>query len=144
MPSKFPSTSEETVLPITTWRRVAEPKENKLESALFYVCLVTLLFLFGSIYYRDAIPKSSPFAYLVCLLDAGMLSSLWASLPAPVVLFAFAPYFAEPSKVPTVRYSIYLLYILGVVMGALVFGHETMAMQCAMDVEIGGPGCLSG
>ncbi|KAF1966489.1 hypothetical protein BU23DRAFT_560185 [Bimuria novae-zelandiae CBS 107.79] len=61
-----------------------------------------------------------------------MLSSIWASLPAPAMLFVCAPYFAERSMVTMVRYWIYLLYIIGVAVGALVFGSEANAMECAM------------
>ena len=123
---------QETVLPVTTWRSV-EARENKLETALFYVCFATLLILLGLVYSGEMVPENSLFAYLGCLLDAGLLSSLWASLPAPAVLFVFAPWFAEPSKVNTVRYSVYLLYLLGTLIGALSFGHDSSAMQCAVQ-----------
>lgn len=133
MSPKSLASGKESLLPVSSSQPVvkAEPcKERKLETALFYTCIATLLLLFACIYYKNSIPILRPFA---STLSAGMLPSLWASLPAPALLFICAPYFAEPSKVTTVRYWIYLLYIIGVVAGALVFGNEADALQCAMS-----------
>jgi hypothetical protein len=133
MSFKSLASEKEWLLPVSSSQLVvkAEPcKESKLETALFYTCIATLLLLFACIYYKNSIPILRPFA---STLSAGMLPSLWASLPAPALLFICAPYFAEPSKVTTVRYWIYLLYIIGVVAGALVFGNEADALQRAMS-----------
>lgn len=105
---------------------------STLETTLFYVCISTLMLLFGSLYYKDSLPSWLPLAPTLHLLHAGMLSSLWASLPAPALLFVFAPCFADKDKVTMVRYWIYLFYIVGVAVGAMVFGSEANAMQCAM------------
>ena len=130
-PKSLPS-EKETLLPITASPPVAPPeprKESRVETALFYVCIATLLVLFAGIYYKDAIPALRPIA---AMLSAGIFPSLWASLPAPALLFLGAPYFAEESKVAVVRYWIYLLYIVGVMAGAFVFGSEAAAMRCAV------------
>ncbi|KAF9734050.1 hypothetical protein PMIN06_006304 [Paraphaeosphaeria minitans] len=137
MSPKYVSSDKETLLPVaeTPGSRAEERSNNRLESTVFYLCVASLLFLFGSLYYRDSIPPWSPFASTVQLLDAGMLPSLWASLPAPMMLFVCAPYLVERSKVTMVRYWIYLLYIVGVAVGALVFGSDASTMECELAMH---------
>lgn len=133
MSSRYSSPEKEALLPVAEMHD-SQPEErstyNKLESTLFYLCVTTLVFLFGSLFCRDSIPEWSPLSSTLRQVNAGMLSSLWASLPAPMMLFVGAPYFAERSKVTMVRYWIYLLYIVGVAAGAFVFGGEASAMEC--------------
>ena len=137
MSPKYLASDKEMLLPVTTApspppTAPQEEENSKVESVLFYLCASTLLVLFGSLYFKDSLPPLSPLASALQLLHVGMLSSLWASLPAPALLFIFAPYFAEQSKVTVVRYWIYLFYIIGVAVGAVVFGGEASAMECAM------------
>lgn len=135
MSLRYHFAEKEALLPVATVSAASKADEhaiNKLESTLFYLCVATLFFLFGCLYFRDSMPPRSPFASTLQLLNAGMLSSLWASLPAPMMMFVGAPYFAERSKVTVVRYWIYLLYTVGVAVGALVFGGEVRAMQCKL------------
>jgi hypothetical protein len=132
MSPKYVLSEKGTLLPVAATPPAFNPdtRTDKRESTLFYLCVGTLLLLFGALYYKDSIPPWSPFASTLQLLNAGMLSSLWASLPAPALLFVGAPYFAEPSKVTLVRLWIYLLYIVGVAVGAVVFGSEASGLQC--------------
>jgi hypothetical protein len=132
-PEYLPS-EKGALLPVAATPPASNPDQrtHKLESTLFYLCAGTLLLLGGSLYYKDSVPPWIPFASILPLLNAGMLSSLWASLPAPALLFVGAPYFAERSRVTLVRYWIYLLYMVGVAVGAVVFGSEASGMQCVL------------
>ncbi|KAL1608289.1 hypothetical protein SLS60_003228 [Paraconiothyrium brasiliense] len=139
MTLKYLSSEKEALLPVATMPPAAAPEaaaderaHATFESSLFYLCVATLLLLFGSLCYRNSIPPSSAFASSLQLLNAGMLSSLWAALPAPALLFLSAPYFVERPKVTMVRYWIYLLYIVGVAVGALVFGGQASALECEL------------
>jgi len=133
--SQASSGKQEAILPVaalSSGRIPDNSRASKCEVVLFYLCVTALLILFGSIYFRDLLPPSHPLEPYVRLLHAGILSSLWASLPAPALLFACAPYFAQPERVTLVRYWIYLLYMVGVVVGALVFGSGVSVVECGM------------
>ncbi|KAF2639079.1 hypothetical protein P280DRAFT_71078 [Massarina eburnea CBS 473.64] len=100
------------------------------------VILVALILLLNTFY---LLPSDSPLAPYAVLIATGIRTSAWASLPAPVVLFIYAPYLAQSGKVAQMRYLTFLFYLVGTCVGGLMFGVDlkeaVMALGRACRVD---------
>jgi hypothetical protein len=93
-------------------------------TTLLYISLtlLTLILILLNIVYL--LPPSSPFYNYTLLVASGIQTSAWAALPAPIILFIYAPYLVEKGRVLQIRCLTFLFYLVGTLIGALMFGLD--------------------
>lgn len=107
------------------------------EAGVLFTSLALLVSLILVLYFPHLIPSTFVLAPFVRSVSVGLQTSAWSSLPAPTALFIAAPHFARPERVALTRYTIFLFYLVGAALGALLFGGDLRA--AVLEV---GEGCL--
>ncbi|KAF1957626.1 hypothetical protein CC80DRAFT_48306 [Byssothecium circinans] len=118
----------------------AETDADLSTTTLTYASLALIVVLLLLLNAFHLLPRTSPLFPYTALIASGIQTSAWASLPAPVVLFIYAPYLAQPGRVAQMRYLTFLFYLVGTCVGGLMFGLDLKEAVIALGRVYGGNG----
>jgi hypothetical protein len=119
-----PLASEKALLlPIAeTLEANSKTNESRRREYIEYALLISSLLLTTCqflVLYISASADSHCYALLAHLAH-GLNISIPASLPTAIVLFAIAPYIAQPESVTVARYAVLACYLIGSSLGAVL------------------------
>lgn len=149
MSTKYQDSEKQPLLPISAAAaRPAPPQGHdeperarieRLEKHLLIAALPFLIAFLLVLYSNSFISASSSLTPTLQLLKAGLQTAAWSSLPAPVVLFVLAPFVAQPKFVTLTQCVVFLLYLVGVAVGALLVAQDLKGVV----VELAGDSILN-
>jgi hypothetical protein len=100
----------------------SKPHESRRREYIEYAFLILSLLLTTCqflVLYTSASANSHCYA-LLARFAHGLNISIPASLPTAIVLFAIAPYIAQPERVTVARYAVLVSYLIGSSLGAVL------------------------